>query len=114
MLNVSLNLTLRYQRALYLLSPSRREPIGHRIDVAEDEAGNVTLLFKGQPIDYVVHEKDCHVQQGATVGYKHLGAVLRHIQEEQKTRDAKLLTKKHMTKRQKERLRQRAAAAIFH
>lgn len=111
---VSMNLTLRYERALYLLSPGRRELIGHRIDVAEDEAGNVTLHFKGQPIEYVVHEKDCHVQQGATVGNKHLGAVLRHIQEEQKTRDAELLTKNYITKRQKERLRQRARAAILH
>ena len=62
-------------------------------------------------IPYGIHEKDAYVDQGEIVDNKRLGAVLRHIQNEQKQRDEKFLARYDVTKRRAAQYEKRAAKA---
>jgi len=58
----------------------------------------------------VFFDKDPHVEQGAIVAHKRLGAVLEKIQADQRERDRQRLASPKLTLRQKDRIR---AAQVY-
>jgi transposase len=111
---LSKNLTLHYKRVIYLVEP-RPETlalVGRRCRVHEHEDGRVEFRHAGQRLPYRIHfDHNRHVTQAAIVANKRLGAVLRKIRSDQQERDRQRLAKKHLTSRQKNRIRDAAARA---
>jgi transposase len=111
---LSKNLTLLYKRVIYLVEP-RPETlalVGRRCRVHEHEDGRVEFRHAGQRLPCRVHfDHNQHVTQAAIVDNKRLNAVLRKIRTDQQERDHQRLTKKHLTTRQKNRIRTAAAQA---
>ena len=108
---VTKSLTLHYKRAMYLLPKDLTHLVGKRLCLYETEDGTVTIRDDETVIPYGIHEKDAHVDQGAVVDNKRLGAVLQHIQNEQKQRDEKFLARHDVTKRRAAQYEKRAAKA---
>jgi hypothetical protein len=106
---VSKQLTLNYKRVMYLIEPSEvaKQAQGKRVQVYEDEAGNVELRDGAVVLPATPFDREARVSNAAIVENKLLGAALRHIQIEQQTRDAQRLEKGGLTKRDKRLLAQK-------
>jgi hypothetical protein len=109
------NLTLHYKRVVYLVEPgSETLPLaGERCCVHEYEDGRIEVRHAGKILPCrVFFDKDPHVDQGAIVAHKRLGAVLTKIQADQRERDRQRLSRgSKLTLRQKERIRAAQAHA---
>ncbi|MFC4435993.1 ISNCY family transposase, partial [Cupriavidus respiraculi] len=86
---VSQNLTLQYDRLLYLIADDRdrRMLIDKYIEVAEYPDGRIQLWADGASLPYVLYGRLSDVDQGAIVENKRLGHALRIAQRVQEMRD---------------------------
>jgi transposase len=88
---VTQNLTLHYERKLYLLpdTPANRRLIGQYVEVFQYPDGRVEIRVGGGALPYSTYDKSGAVDQGAIVENKRLGSVLRVVQEVQAHRDSR-------------------------
>ena len=86
---VTKNLTLHYERKLYLLpdTPMNRRYIGKYLDVFQYPDGRVEIRAAGRSLTYTTYDKLGEIDQGAIVENKRLGQVLRLAQSVQAQRD---------------------------
>jgi hypothetical protein len=86
---VTQNLTLHYERKLYLLAdtPENRRLIGKFIDVFQFPDGRIEIRVAGTALPYSTYDKLGEIDQGAVVESKRLGHVLRIAQLVQSERD---------------------------
>jgi len=82
---VSNDLTLQYDRVRFILEPNDQSAGLQRkkVMVYDYPDGRIEIRHKGQPLPYTTFDKVRHVDQGAIVSNKRLGAVLAHIQANQ-------------------------------
>jgi transposase len=90
---VTQNLTLHYERRLYLLadSPESRQLIGKYVEVFQYPDGEVEVRVAGRALPYSRYDKLSDVDQGAIVEGKRLGQVLRVAQQVQRQRDDRVV-----------------------
>jgi transposase len=83
------NLTLHYERKLYLLSdtPANRRYAGKYLDVYQFPDGRIEIRAAGVSIPYSTYDKLGEIDQGAIVENKRLGFALRLAQTVQAARD---------------------------
>jgi hypothetical protein len=88
---VTQNLTLHYERKLYLLPDiaAHRRLIGKYIDVIQYPDGRIELRAAGVVLPYTTYDKLGAIDQGEIVENKRLGSVLRVAQMVQATRDSR-------------------------
>ncbi|GAC1406123.1 MAG: ISNCY family transposase [Burkholderiaceae bacterium] len=86
---VTRNLTLQYDRRLYLLSdtPVTRALIGRYIEIYEYPDGHIEVRANGAALAYAIYDRLPDVDQGAIVENKRLGHVLQVAQVVQQQRD---------------------------
>lgn len=86
---VTKDLTLHYQRKLYLLpdTPQHRRYIGKHVDVFQYADGRIELRAAGRSLPYSTYDKLGDIHQGEIVDNKRLGNVLRLAQIVQAQRD---------------------------
>jgi transposase len=86
---VTQNLTLHYERKLYLLedTPANRRLISKYVEVFQYPDGRVEIRVAGRALPYSTYDKLGAVDQGAIVENKRLGSVLRVVQAVQAHRD---------------------------
>ena len=79
---VTKNLTLHYERKLYLLTetPHARRLIGKYVEVFQFPDGRIEIRAGGMVLPYCVYDKLGEIDQGAVVENKRLGQVLRIAQ----------------------------------
>jgi transposase len=87
--SVSRNLTVQYDKRLYLLTDSAlaRRFMGKYIEVWEYPDGRVQMRGAGQRLPYEIYDRLAQIDQGAIVDNKRLGAALRAAQFVQAKRD---------------------------
>ena len=105
---LSRNLTLHYKRVIYLAPPGPEtlQLAGERCHVHESEDGRIEVRHGGTILPCrAFFDKNPHVEQGAIVAHKRLGAVLTKIQADQRERDHRRLASPSLTLRQKDRIR---------
>jgi len=88
---VAQNLTLHYERKLYLLadSPDNRRRIGKYIDVFQYPDGRIEIRSGLTSIPYSTYDKFSVINQGAIVENKRLGHALHVAQVTQANRDSR-------------------------
>ncbi len=86
---VTSNLTLHYERKLYLLpdTPANRRYAGKYLDVYQFPDGRIEIHAAGVSIPYSTYDKLGEIDQGAIVENKRLGFALRLAQTVQAARD---------------------------
>jgi hypothetical protein len=86
---VTSNLTLHYERKLYLLpdTPENRRYAGKYLDVYQFPDGRIEIRAAGVSIPYSTYDKLGEIDQGAIVENKRLGFALRLAQTVQAARD---------------------------
>jgi hypothetical protein len=90
---VTQNLTLHYERQLYLLpdTPENRRLIGKYVEVFQYPDGRIEIRVAGRALPYSTYDKLGVVDQGAIVENKRLGAVLQVAQAVQAHRDSRVV-----------------------
>ena len=88
---VTQNLTLHYERKLYLLAniPGNRRLIGRYIDVFQFPDGRIEIRVRGKSLPYTTYDKLGTIDQGEIVENKRLGHVLRVAQLVQTQRESR-------------------------
>lgn len=86
---VTHNLTLQYDKSLYLLADTTlaRQFIGKYIDVYEYPDGRIEARANGTSLPYTIYDRLPDIDQGAIVENKRLGHVLQIAQSVQEHRD---------------------------
>ena len=86
---VTKNLTLHYERKLYLLTetPDARRLIGKYVEVFQFPDGRIEIRAGGMVLPYSVYDKLGEIDQGTVVENKRLGQVLRIAQLVQAQRE---------------------------
>lgn len=92
---VTSNLTLQYNRLMFLLDPkSCSDVAGERVMVHETPDGEITIRWQGRVLPYSLFDKDQVVTQPAVVKNKRLDAVLARVRDKQRETSAQVLTRK--------------------
>jgi transposase len=109
---VSSNLTLHYNRVMYLLDPSEvaEGARGKHVEVRESRDGEVRIFFGEVELPARPFPKDNRVTQGAIVSNKLLSGTLTAIQERQQERDRQRLAGR-LTQRERSHLERDMDAA---
>lgn len=86
---LSKNLTLQYDKILYLVEDSidNRGLARNRVTVFDHYDGSIKIKFNGRELPYRIFDKIQKVTQGEIVSNKRLGAVLTFIKEKQDKTD---------------------------
>ena len=81
---VTKNLTLTYDKCIYILEPIElnQKLVGQYISFLEYPDGTVALMHEGRKINYSIFNKLAGLQQNEIVENKRLGSVLAHIQQQ--------------------------------
>ncbi|WP_425919539.1 ISNCY family transposase, partial [Acinetobacter sp. TSRC1-2] len=81
---VTKNLTITYDKCIYLLEPTElnHKLVGQYISFLEYPDGTVALMYEGRKLNYSIFNKLAGLQQNEVVENKRLGAVLAHIQQQ--------------------------------
>ncbi|HDK9098308.1 TPA: ISNCY family transposase [Acinetobacter baumannii] len=81
---VTKNLTITYDKCIYLLEPTElnHKLVGQYISFLEYPDGTVAIMHEGRKINYSVFNKLAGLQQNKVVENKRLGSVLAHIQQQ--------------------------------
>jgi transposase InsO family protein len=81
---VTKNLTLTYDKCIYMLEPTElnHKLAGQYISFLEYPDGTIAIMYEGRKINYSVFNKLAGLQQNAVVENKRLGSVLAHIQQQ--------------------------------
>jgi hypothetical protein len=84
-----MNLTLQYDKALFILEPNEvtRPLARQRVTVFDYPDGRLAIKHKGRDLPYRVFDKRQQINQAAVVENKRLGPVLAYIAERQKELD---------------------------
>jgi len=95
---VSKNLTLQYDKVIYLLEPTdyAKGLWKKQVTVYEFPHGGIDIRHEGRPLRFSTFEKVRQVKQAPIVDNKRLGAVLRHIKTEQDKASVKPTTKERI------------------
>jgi hypothetical protein len=82
---VSSNLTLQYDKVVFLLEPNEitRELRRKRVTVVDYPDGRLAIRYRGLDLPYTTFDKLRQISQATIVENRHLGAVLAHIRERQ-------------------------------
>ena len=82
MRKVTSNLTLQYERKIYMLADDseNRRLIGKYIDVVQFPDGRVEIRAGGQSIPYSTYDRVGVIDQGAVVNHKRLSHALQAAQ----------------------------------
>src|SRR5207302_427423 len=82
---ISNNLTLQYDKVVFLIEPNEctRELRRKRVTVVDYPDGRLAIGYRGLDLPYTTFDKLRQVSQATIVENKHLGAVLSHIRERQ-------------------------------
>ena len=82
---ISNNLTLQYDKVVFLIEPNEltRELRRKRVTVLDYPDGRLAIRYRGLDLPYTTFDKLRQVSQATIVENKHLGAVLSHIRERQ-------------------------------
>jgi transposase len=102
---VSNSLTVQYDRVVYLLEPNE-VTVGLRrkkVRIHDYPDGTIAIKYDGADLPYSVFDKVRQVKQADIVSNKRLGAVLKHVQEEQQIQAVER-SKKAPTRRGQRRL----------
>ncbi len=85
---VSQNLTLQFDKVLFMLEPGdvASKLAGKRVTVSLYPSGRIMISFDGFPLTYKIFDKVRQVNQAAIVDNKRLSAALEHIKAEQAKR----------------------------
>jgi hypothetical protein len=85
---VSSTLTVQYDKTFFLLEPNEiTKPLARkRVTISEYPDGRLVISQNGRPLPYKLFDTVRHVDQGAIVENKRLGAVLQYIQHQQTLR----------------------------
>ena len=86
---VTQNLTLQYDKNMYLLTdiPATRAVMGKYVEAYEYPDGRIEVRANGQALPYTLYDRLSQIDQGAVVGNKRLGHVLQVAQIVQEQRD---------------------------
>lgn len=100
---VSMNLTLHYNRVMYLLESSELTDStrGKHVQVREHEDGAVRIYLGNVELAARPFPKDNRVNHGAIVSNKLLAGALTVIQAQQQQRDQRALEERRMTRRER-------------
>lgn len=81
---VTKNLTITYDKCIYLLEPTElnHKLVGQYISFLEYPDSTVAIMHEGRKINYSVFNKLAGLQQNEVVENKRLGTVLAHIQQQ--------------------------------
>ena len=81
---VTKNLTITYDKCIYLLEPTElnQKLVGQYISFLEYPDGTVALMHEGRKLNYSIFNKLAGLQQNEIVENKRLGSVLAHIQQQ--------------------------------
>ena len=81
---VTKNLTITYDKCIYLLEPTElnHKLVGQYISFLEYPDGTVAIMHDGRKINYSLFDKLSQLNQREIVENKRLGAVLNHIQQQ--------------------------------
>ena len=81
---VTKNLTLTYDKCIYMLEPTElnHKLAGQYISLLEYPDGTIALMYDGRKINYSLFDKLSQLNQREIVENKRLGAVLNHIQQQ--------------------------------
>ena len=81
---VTKNLTITYDKCIYLLEPTElnHKLVGQYISFLEYPDGTVAIMHEGRKLNYSIFNKLAGLQQNEIVENKRLGAVLAHIQQQ--------------------------------
>ena len=82
---ISNNLTLQYDKIVFLIEPNEftRELRRKHVTVVDYPDGRLAIRYRGLDLPYTTFDKLRQVSQATIVENKHLGAVLSHIRERQ-------------------------------
>lgn len=88
---VSFNLTLQYDKVLFMLEPNEitRPLARQRVTIYDYPDGRFAIKHQGRPLPYKIFDKLQQVDQAAIVENKRLGPILAMIAEQQKQSDLK-------------------------
>jgi hypothetical protein len=91
---LSKNLTLQYDKVLYLIEDSieNRSLARHKVTVFEYFDGTIKIKCNNRELSYRTYDKIKKIDQGQIVSNKRLGAVLSFIKEKQDKIDEKRST----------------------
>ena len=86
---VTNNLTLQYDRTMYLLTdtPAARAVMGKYVEVFDYPDGRIEVRAHGAALAYITYDRLSEIDQGAVVENKRLGHVLQAAQIVQELRD---------------------------
>ena len=103
---VSSNLTLHYNRVMYLLDPTEaaEDARSKHVQVRESQDGIVRIFHGDVELPARPFPKDNRVRQGAIVGNKLLAGALTVIQGQQQERDRQRLEEQRLTRRERAHL----------
>ena len=81
---VTKNLTITYDKCIYLLEPTElnHKLAGQYISILEYPDGTLALMHEGRKLNYSIFNKLAGLQQNEIVENKRLGSVLAHIQQQ--------------------------------
>ncbi|MCO8074960.1 ISNCY family transposase, partial [Acinetobacter lwoffii] len=81
---VTKNLTITYDKCIYLLEPTElnHKLVGQYISFLEYPDGTVAIMHDGRKINYSLFDKLSQLNQREIVENKRLGAVLNHIKQQ--------------------------------
>ena len=87
--SVSQNLTLQYDKVMFILEPSEqsRQAMGQKVTVIDYPDGRLSIRFKGMDLPYRTFDKIRKVQQADVIENKRLGPLLEMIKEAQEARE---------------------------
>ena len=108
---ISHQLTVNYKSDLYVIEDTKaaRRLRGAKADVSEAADGTVTIRVNGKVLPARLFPKDnAQLDPGRVVELKHLDGAFAWIAAQQKERDAARLASKHLTVREKQRVRRGA------
>lgn len=113
---LSKNLTLQYDKILYLIEDSvdNRSLARNKVTVFEYFDGSVKIKWQHRELPYRIFDKIQKVDQGEIVNNKRLGAVLNYIKEKQELNDearsASVPSRQHLGKSSTTKIRNTAKA----
>ena len=83
-LKVTKNLTITYDKCIYMLQPTvlNHKLVGQYISFLEYPDGTVAIMHEGREINYSIFNKLAELQPNEVFENKRLGAVLAHIQQQ--------------------------------
>lgn len=86
---VTYNLTLQYDRTMYLLTdtPAARAVMGKYVEIYDYPDGRIEVRAHGAALAYITYDRLSEIDQGAVVENKRLGHVLQAAQIVQELRD---------------------------